>query len=124
MGFFQILSQAENILDITLPYPLPQLVDLVKLLFLDLRKVVMLDCWVIGGFYGKIAVNIFVVPAVIVSICGLTYIYRRKTLEAIINAGAADALALNVLKVQLKQNLFFCIFLVCEYCPTALLLAL
>ena len=105
----------------TLPYPLPQLVNLVKLLFLDLRKIVMLDCWVIGGFYGKITVNIFVVPAVIVSIRGLTYIYRHKTLEAIIAAGAADASALIVLKVQLKQNVFFCIFLVCEYCPTSLL---
>ena len=33
---------------------MPQLVDFIKLLFLDVRKVVMLDCWDIGGFYGKI----------------------------------------------------------------------
>ena len=40
---------------------------------------------------------------------------RRKTLQAVIDAGAADEKVLDVLKVQLQQNLFFCIFLVCEW---------
>jgi hypothetical protein len=117
VGFFQILSQSSNVLDLTLPYPAPEVIDIMKLLFLNLGKIVKLDCWTAGGFYGNAAVNIFVVPVVIGGICGLTYIYRRKTLQAIITAGAADDSALEVLKVQLQQNLFFCIFLVCESPP-------
>lgn len=118
IGFLQILSQSTNVLGLTMPNPVPLLVGFVKLLFLDLRRVVMLDCWAVGGFYGKLIVNIFVVPVLIGGICGLTYIYRRKkTLQAIIVAGAADASALDVLKVQLQQNLFLCIFLVCESQP-------
>eukprot|EP01046_Picozoa_sp_COSAG06_P042538 COSAG06_NODE_5434_length_3483_cov_4.532801_2_plen_547_part_00 len=115
VGFFQILSQAANVFDVNLPFPAPELISIVKLVFLDVRKIIMVDCWVLGGFYGNIVVNTIVVPVVIGGICGLTYIYRRKTLQAVIDAGAADEKVLDVLKVQLQQNLFFCIFLVCEW---------
>lgn len=39
ISLFQILGQADAVLDITFPEPLPTLMDLVKLLFLDVRKV-------------------------------------------------------------------------------------
>eukprot|EP01045_Picozoa_sp_COSAG04_P007883 COSAG04_NODE_422_length_14618_cov_11.903712_11_plen_1388_part_01 len=52
VGFYQILGQASDVLDVVMPYPVPELVDFIKLLFLDVRKIVMLDCWNIGGFYG------------------------------------------------------------------------
>eukprot|EP01045_Picozoa_sp_COSAG04_P002414 COSAG04_NODE_88_length_27314_cov_6.056476_9_plen_267_part_00 len=51
VGFYQILGQASNVLDLVFPYPVPELVGFIKLLFLDVRRVVMLDCWDIGGFY-------------------------------------------------------------------------
>jgi hypothetical protein len=87
------------------------------------RVVVTHSCWTAGGFYGNAAVNIFVVPIVIGGICGLTYIYRRKTLQAIIEMGAAEPKALDALKVQLQQNLFFCIFLVYPTVTTCVLSA-
>eukprot|EP01045_Picozoa_sp_COSAG04_P030341 COSAG04_NODE_5241_length_1689_cov_1.572327_1_plen_497_part_10 len=62
VGFYQILGQASNVLDLNFPNPVPELVGFIKLLFLDIRRVVMLDCWDIGGFYGKFVTNIVVVP--------------------------------------------------------------
>eukprot|EP01045_Picozoa_sp_COSAG04_P005864 COSAG04_NODE_279_length_18210_cov_5.657225_1_plen_1569_part_10 len=112
VGFYQILGQASNVLDLVFPFPVPQLVDFIKLLFLDVRKIVMLDCWNIGGFYGKITTNILVVPAVIGGVCLLIYISQKRTLMAVIAAGASDESGLEVLKVKLKQNLFLGIFLV------------
>ena len=90
VGFYQILGQASNVLDVVMPYPVPELVDFIKLLFLDVRKIVMLDCWNIGGFYGKIVTNIVAVPAFIVGVCMLIYISQKRTLMAVIEAGAAD----------------------------------
>lgn len=108
VGFFQVLSQSANVLDLTLPYPAPQVIDLVKLLFLNLGNIVKLDCIWVSGFYGNIILNTIVVPTLIAGVCGFIYIYRRKKLTA------ADASSLELLKVQLQQNLFFCVFLVCE----------
>ena len=70
IGFYQILGQAGNVLDLEFPYPVPQLVDFIKLLFLDVRKLVMLDCWNIGGFYGKI-VRFIMHLLVVLSLCQL-----------------------------------------------------
>merc|ERR1711969_209964 len=78
VGFYQILGQAGNVLDLNFPNPVPRLVDFIKLLFLDIRRVVMLDCWNIGGFYGKIVTNIVVVPAILVGVCLLIYLSQRK----------------------------------------------
>jgi hypothetical protein len=43
VGFFQILSQSPHVLNLTLPYPAPQVIDIVKLLFLNLGKIVKLE---------------------------------------------------------------------------------
>eukprot|EP01045_Picozoa_sp_COSAG04_P003609 COSAG04_NODE_148_length_22826_cov_11.360026_4_plen_2104_part_00 len=120
VGFYQILGQAGNVLDLIFPYPVPELVDFIKLLFLDVRKIVMLDCWNIGGFYGKIVTNIVAVPAFIVGVCVLIYISQKRTLMAVIEAGAADTSGLEVLTVKLKQNLFLGIFLVYPTITTTL----
>eukprot|EP01045_Picozoa_sp_COSAG04_P009418 COSAG04_NODE_543_length_12846_cov_7.281556_3_plen_1215_part_00 len=120
VGFYQILGQAGNVLDLVFPFPVPQLVDFIKLLFLDVRKLVMLDCWNIGGFYGKIVTNIVVVPAILVGVCLLIFISQKRTLMAVIAAGAADTSGLEMLKVKLKQNLFLGIFLVYPTITTTL----
>eukprot|EP01045_Picozoa_sp_COSAG04_P013252 COSAG04_NODE_930_length_9363_cov_28.745898_4_plen_1224_part_00 len=120
VGFYQILGQASNVLDLSFPNPVPALVDFIKLLFLDIRRVVMLDCWDIGGFYGKIVTNIFVVPLFILTVCQLIYMSQKRTLTAIIAAGAADASGLHALKVKLKQNLFVGIFLIYPTITTTL----
>ena len=109
-----------QVLDLEFPYPVPELVDFIKLLFLDVRKVVMLDCWDIGGFYGKITTNVVAVPSFIVSVCVLIYISQKRTLMTVIAAGAADTSGLHALKVKLKQNLFVGIFLVYPTITTTL----
>ena len=120
VGFYQILGQASNVLDVVMPHPVPELVDFIKLLFLDVRKIVMLDCWNIGGFYGKITTNIVAVPTILVGICVLIYISQKRTLMVVIAAGAADESGLETLKVKLKQNLFVGIFLVYPTITTTL----
>ena len=71
------LGQAGNVLDLVFPYPVPQLVDFIKLLFLDVqnRDAGLLN---IGGFYGTVT-NILVVPAVIAGVCWLIYLSQKRT---------------------------------------------
>ena len=111
-GFYQILGQVTNVLDLTFPHPIPALVGYVKLLFLDVRSLVKLDCMNVGGFYGKTATNVIVVPLAVVALCFVIFEAQRRTLAAVIAAGAADRSAYEPLKVKLKQNLFLGIFLV------------
>ena len=111
-GFYQILGQVTNVLDLTFPHPIPALVGYVKLLFLDVRSLVKLDCMNVGGFYGKTATNVIVVPLAVVALCFLIFEAQRRTLAAVIAAGAADRSAYEPLKVKLKHNLFLGIFLV------------
>eukprot|EP01045_Picozoa_sp_COSAG04_P010945 COSAG04_NODE_689_length_11142_cov_6.664041_4_plen_1132_part_00 len=120
VGFYQILGQASNVLDLNFPNPVPDLVGFIKLLFLDIRRVVMLDCWDIGGFYGKFVTNIVVVPLFIFTVCQLIYMSQKRTLTAVIAAGAADASGLHALKVKLKQNIFVGIFLIYPTITTTL----
>ena len=114
VGFYQILGQSTNVLDLTFPYPIPEMMGYIKLLFLDVRSLVKLDCMSIGGFYGKITTNVVVVPLAVVGLCFLIFEAQRRTLAAVIAAGAADASAYEPLKVKLKHNLFLGIFLVCK----------
>ena len=88
------------------------MMGIVKLLFLNVRNLVKLDCMNVGGFYGKIATNVVVVPLAVVALCFLIFEAQRRTLAAVIAAGAADRSAYETLKVKLKHNLFLGIFLV------------
>jgi hypothetical protein len=45
---YQILAQADTVLRINFPSPLPELMDVAKLLFLDLRALLRLDCVDLG----------------------------------------------------------------------------
>ena len=112
VGFYQVLGQAGNVLDLTFPYPVPEMVGYVKLLFLDVRSLVKLDCMSIGGFYGKITTNVVVVPLAVIGLCFLIFEAQRRTLAAVIASGAADTSAYEPLKVKLKHNLFLGVFLV------------
>ena len=110
----QILGQAGTVLDLNFPYPIPELINLVKLLFLDIRNIIRLDCFEMGGFGGKLVTNLVVVPAIIGGTCLLVYMQQRRTLTALVAAGASDESGLHVLQVQLKHRLMIGIFLVCK----------
>ena len=45
VGFYQLLGQMNNVLSIRFPEPMPSLLAALSFMFLDLRKLVMLDCW-------------------------------------------------------------------------------
>ncbi len=44
LGFYQLLGQMDNVLSLDFPRPVPQLLDVIGFLFLDLRKFIKLDC--------------------------------------------------------------------------------
>lgn len=120
LGFYQLLGQMDNVLSISFPHPVPELLDLIGFLFLDLRKFIKLDCWDIGGFYGKLTTNIFVLPAMCLSFCGLLYINQRRTIKAVIAAGGSDESAYRTASVGLQQNIFLSIFLIYPMYTTTL----
>jgi hypothetical protein len=100
-----------NILDVQFPSPIPELLSLLKLLFLDVRTIIRLDCWDVGGFWGKLTTNVFVIPVLFITGCGLLYLNQRKTIKAVIAAGGADESAFGTALVAFKSNLLFGVFL-------------
>eukprot|EP01043_Picozoa_sp_COSAG02_P000251 COSAG02_NODE_4_length_69935_cov_46.806590_59_plen_114_part_00 len=103
----------DNVLSISMPHPVPLIVKAISLLFLDVRKIINLDCWDVGGFHGKLTTNVFAVPAIFMGGCILMYLNERRTIATVISAGGADNSAYKTAAISLKQNLFFAIFLVC-----------
>ena len=81
------------------------MMDFLDLLFFDLRNVVRLDCWDIGGFIGKLITNIAVMPLVFVTICILIYMAQKRTVGVVIAAGAADESAYSTVLIKLESNL-------------------
>lgn len=79
--------------------------------FLDVRNIVRLDCWDIGGFTGKLVTNIAVMPIVFVTICFLIYMAQKRTVSVVIAAGGADESAYGTVFIKLKSNLLFGVFL-------------
>ena len=41
---YQLLAQMNNVLSIQFPSPVPELLDFIKLMFLDVRNLIRLDC--------------------------------------------------------------------------------
>lgn len=143
VGFYQILAQMSNVLYIELPSPVPRLSALVSILFLDVRNIIKLDCWDIGGFCewlvclrpctspstkddsillicgccldGKLTTNLLIVPAIYIAACVGLYYNQRRTIAQVIKAGAADESAYVTTSVKLHHNLFLGIFLLCEF---------
>ncbi len=111
VGFYQILGQIGNVVDIELPEPVPQLASLVKILFLDVRNIIKLDCWDVGGFHGKLVTNLLVIPVVYIAGCIFIYTSQIRTISQVVAAGAADESAYVTAKVKLQRNLFLGIFL-------------
>ena len=111
IGFYQLLGQMDNILDVKFPEPVPTLMSFLELMFLDVRNIVRLDCWDVGGFVGKLVTNIAVMPSVFVMICILIYLGQKRTIGAVIAAGGADESAYGTVLVKLEANLLFGVFL-------------
>ena len=120
VGFYQILSQLQNVIDVTLPAPVPTFAEYLKLLMVDVRAVINLDCWSVGGFYGKLWTNLLVIPVLFVAVCAFVWSSQRRTIAQVIAAGGADESAYVTANVKLQQNLMFGIFLLYPMITTTL----
>lgn len=76
--------------------------------------------WDIGGFYGKLVTNVFVMPVLFVLACGLLYMNQRRTIAAVIAAGGSDSSAYITATVGFKSNLLFGVFLLYPTITTTL----
>lgn len=110
----------DNVLSLEFPKPVPTLIQTLSFLFLDVRKLIKMDCWDVGGFYGKLTTNCFVLPALALGCCVLLYLNQRRTITAVISAGGADESALRTATVSFQQNVFFIIFLLYPLVTTTL----
>ena len=80
----------------------------------------MCVCLQIGGLYGKLYTNIFVVPTICMFGCGLVYMSQKRTIKAVIAAGGSDESAYRTASVSFQQNLFFIVFLLYPIITTTL----
>ena len=89
-------------------------------MFFDINNIIKLDCWNIGGFYGKLTTNLGVIPLLMLTICMALYYTERRTIGFVIKAGGADESAYVTATVKLKHNLFLGIFLLYPTITTTL----
>jgi hypothetical protein len=73
-GLYQILAQADTVLLVTFPSPVPELMAVTKMLFLDVRALLHMDCLELGGFYAQLVTNIIVLPLLAAFACYVYYL--------------------------------------------------
>jgi hypothetical protein len=120
IGLYQILSQAETVLMIALPDPLPTIIQVARALFLDIRDVIHMDCIDMGGLYAKIITNVFVLPLLAAAACCVYYWNETKTVDRLIREGVSDTTGLQSASMQLKRNLMVATFILYPTMTTTL----
>ena len=74
LGLYQILAQADTVLRVTFPSPVPELMTVAKMLFLDIRALLHMDCLELGGFYAQLVTNVIVLPVLAAFACYVYYL--------------------------------------------------
>lgn len=114
LSFGQLLAQMDGVLDVSFPSPIPELVGFVKMLFLDVRTLIKMDCWSVGGFWGKLLTNLLLVPLAYTLGCFALYHQQRRAISLVIASGGTDESAYTTAAVKLQSHLFIGVFLLCE----------
>jgi hypothetical protein len=99
-----------NVIQVDFPQPVPILFEFLQAFVLDLRQVIRLDCFTTMGFYGKLVINVAVMPIVCAVGCYAYYMNQKRTIGLVITAGGADESAYATAAIRLKQNIFVSIF--------------
>ena len=114
IGLYQILGQADTVLRIDFPPPIPKLMSVAKLLFLDIRTLLRMDCFDLGGFYAKLVTNLFVLPMLSAFACYVYYLNEKKTVQRMVAEGVTDSSGLRSASLNLQRNLMVAVFVMCE----------
>eukprot|EP01043_Picozoa_sp_COSAG02_P025727 COSAG02_NODE_1456_length_12512_cov_17.368082_2_plen_232_part_00 len=101
----------EKVLNISLPEPVPTVVQTMRLVLFDVKQILKLDCLDIGGFWGQLITNVVILPFIGLFVCVLRYKLEQKTIAAVIAAGGADQSAYDSARVSFQQNLALITFL-------------
>jgi hypothetical protein len=114
IGLYQILGQADAVLRIDFPSPVPELMSVAKLLFLDIRTLLRMDCFELGGFYAKLVTNLFFLPMLAAFACYVYYLSEKKTVDRMVAEGVTDSGGLRSASLNLQRNLMVGVFVMCE----------
>lgn len=117
---YQILGQADTILRITFPYPVPELMSFAKLLFLDIRMLLHMDCIELGGFYSQLAMNVILLPLLAAFGCFVYYLNEKKSVDRMVAEGVTTDSGLKSAKLNLQRNLMVGVFLMYPMMTTTL----
>ena len=117
---YQILGQADTILRITFPSPVPELMSFAKLLFLDIRMLLHMDCIELGGFYSQLAMNVILLPLLAAFGCYVYYLNEKKSVDRMVAEGVATDSSLQSAKLNLQRNLMVGVFLMYPMMTTTL----
>ena len=103
VGYVQVVNQIGLVLDITFPPYIQALFGAVKLVAVNLKDVLHLDCIGIFSFYTKWSIRVFGIPLTLLGIAALHFAYVRRR---------GDETAMKAAAGNLKSNAFFILFVV------------
>ena len=120
LGLYQILAQADTVLRITFPSPVPELMAIAKLLFLDIRTLLHMDCFELGGFYAQLVTNLFALPMLAAFACFVYYLNEKKTITRMVAEGMTNDSGLQSAKLNYQRNLMIGVFVMYPMMTTTL----
>lgn len=110
LGLYQILAQADTVLRLSFPSPIPELIAVAKLFFLDVRALLHMDCFDLGSFYAQLFTNVFILPLLAAFACFVYYLNEKKSVERMVAEGVTDGNGILSAKLNLKRNLMVGVF--------------
>jgi len=110
VGYIQVVSQIGLVLDIKLPPNIATVFEWLKPFAGFLTELFHLGCIGSFSFYQKWIIKVFLVPAALLSVVTLRYVYVRYR---------GDATAVKNAAGSLRSNVFFILFLLYRKCTSS-----
>ena len=114
VGYIQVVSQIGLVLDIKLPPNIATVFKWLKPFAGFLTELFHLGCIGTFSFYQKWIIKVFLIPAALLSVVTLRYVYVRYR---------GDATAVKNAAGSLRSNVFFILFLLYRKCASSVVLS-
>ena len=112
ISFLQVVTQIGPVLQVDFPPRIDALIGMLKPFMLDVQSLLQLDCLIQSSYYGLFLMKVFVLPAAMIGLVSLRYLYELKTQEddGVLTprgSGTSQAAAGNF-----RARIFFVVFLI------------
>ena len=88
-------------LNVNFPVNFSALLSLLSVIFLDIRKLILLDCISLGGFYSKFMLKVVVMPGSMFGIVALIFLKKRRAA-----GNADDAETAQAMRADARHSLY------------------